>query len=167
MEAQTKVCRRCKTEKATSAFHKAKKAADGLQGFCKTCAKTAYDQWREDNRDKVNERMRNVRAEWTEERRAHSRVWQRDYNREKNRFRKYGLTKEDYLRMVDEQNGMCAICQKPYDWETSALHIDHCHVTGRVRGLLCHSCNKGLGHFYDDVANLARAVDYLKKAADV
>jgi peptide methionine sulfoxide reductase MsrB len=68
--------------------------------------------------------------------------------------------------MVEEQGGLCAICQKPYDWETSALYIDHCHTTGKVRGLLCRNCNKGLGHFFDDVANLARAIEYLKKATE-
>lgn len=164
---ETKECSRCKETKPVSEFHKATKAADGLQGFCKACAKTAYDKWREDNREAVNERMRGIRKNWTEERRQHSREWQRDYNREKSRFKKYGITKEQYLQMVEDQEGLCAICRKPYDWENSALYIDHCHTTGKVRGLLCRTCNKGLGYFHDDVAVLARAIEYLKKATEV
>lgn len=162
----TKKCSRCGEVKETTEFHKARKAADGFQGFCKVCAKVAYDKWREDNRDAVNDRMRKVRSEWTEEQRARHNAVVREYNREKNRFKKYGITKEDYLRMVDEQDGRCAICQKPYDWEQSALYIDHCHTTDKVRGLLCRSCNKGLGHFFDDVASLGRAIEYLKKATE-
>jgi hypothetical protein len=80
---------------------------------------------------------------------------------------KYGLTLEQYHEMVKAQDNLCAICQQPEmvaDHRTGiprALAVDHCHKTGKVRGLLCTHCNKGLGHFNDNVTNMARAIEYL------
>ncbi len=75
------------------------------------------------------------------------------------RFKKYGITKDDYDSMIAVVPG-CAICgfepQKEY-----GLKIDHDHVTGRVRGLLCDRCNHGLGHFKDTKKNMAAAIEYL------
>lgn len=75
-------------------------------------------------------------------------------------LRSYGLTEGDVAAMMDEQRGSCAICYRGLD----EYHcIDHCHDTGRVRGLLCRSCNVALGHFKDDPERLLRAVAYLGK----
>ncbi len=76
---------------------------------------------------------------------------------------KYGLTRERYLQMVNDQAGCCAICDKP----TTPLCVDHDHATGRVRGLICDSCNVGLGRFEDDVARLQRAASYLLQGTNV
>ena len=76
---------------------------------------------------------------------------------------KYGLTDEDYISMLSVLSG-CAICGKIPDGEfnqTSRLHIDHDHDTGRVRGLLCHGCNIGMGHFKDNAKLLLAAANYL------
>lgn len=77
----------------------------------------------------------------------------------------YGITIEDYERMFTEQAGRCAICGTHDFGAKHAKHfpVDHCHTTGRVRGLLCHSCNLGLGQFKDDPARLVSAIEYLKK----
>lgn len=69
---------------------------------------------------------------------------------------KYGLTVEQYERMVDQQGGRCAICRR-----AGRLHVDHNHNTGEVRGLLCMNCNTGIGHLGDDVEVLGRAIGYL------
>lgn len=69
----------------------------------------------------------------------------------------YGLAEEDYNTMLAEQGGNCAICDASMD----TPHVDHCHTTGKVRGLLCKLCNAGLGQFQDDTARLARAIVYL------
>jgi len=72
----------------------------------------------------------------------------------------YGITLEQYEQMLIEQDHKCAICgEKP----ERTLHTDHCHETDKVRGLLCRSCNVGLGHFKDDINRLAAAIEYLKK----
>ena len=74
------------------------------------------------------------------------------------RRRLYGLNEEEYNDMILSQNNLCAICNKPSD---KTLHIDHDHETGRIRGLLCHSCNVGIGLFKEDVDSLASAITYL------
>lgn len=77
---------------------------------------------------------------------------------------RYGISLETYQEMLARQNGLCAICHKanPNGW---ALAVDHCHVTGKVRALLCMRCNAGIGHFSDDIAQVEKALSYLKSWA--
>lgn len=74
--------------------------------------------------------------------------------------RKYGLTIENYNRMYTEQNGRCKICRKHYD----KLFVDHDHSTGKIRNLLCNTCNSGLGLFQEDPIILASAIQYLAES---
>lgn len=69
----------------------------------------------------------------------------------------YGLTKEEWLKLVKEHGGKCAICKNE-----EKLQIDHCHQTKKVRGLLCARCNKAIGLFKDDIDRVISAVEYLK-----
>jgi hypothetical protein len=80
---------------------------------------------------------------------------------------KYGVSLEEYDRMVCRQGNRCAICKsEPTDRELGAkLYIDHDHRTGKVRGLLCSDCNHGLGMFRDEIARLQQAVRYLRKGS--
>lgn len=79
--------------------------------------------------------------------------------RERHLARRYGITLEQYELMFKEQAGKCLICLMTHD----KLHIDHCHTTGRVRGLLCGSCNRALGLLKDNTAFLLQAVKYLSR----
>ncbi len=77
----------------------------------------------------------------------------------------YGITKADHDLLYEEQGGVCKICKKE-GFLSSAKHkkklaVDHDHETGRVRGLLCHNCNRGLGLFQDDPEILKNAIEYL------
>jgi hypothetical protein len=83
-----------------------------------------------------------------------------DENRGK-RIRAYGISVEEYDEMFESQNGSCWICRK--EEGVKSLCIDHDHETNQVRGLLCITCNKGLGDFQDNIEFLNRAIDYLKK----
>lgn len=74
---------------------------------------------------------------------------------------KYKIRLADYERMLDKQGGVCWICQNPP--VTKRLAVDHCHETGRVRGLLCSSCNRGLAWFIDDPNRLYFASLYLAR----
>jgi len=77
---------------------------------------------------------------------------------------KYGMTVADYDRMLSDQEGGCAICGDDGQagrW-AGLLHVDHCHSTGAVRGLLCESCNLALGKFKDDPRLLRRAAEYIQ-----
>lgn len=76
---------------------------------------------------------------------------------------RYGITWDDYDRMLEEQDGRCAICLKSDPGMGRGVwSIDHDHETGRVRGLLCGYCNTALGKFEDNIANLTRAQAYLE-----
>lgn len=81
--------------------------------------------------------------------------------------RKYGITIEDFKAMLCSQEGVCAICKEfetvKENGRVRALHVDHCHDTGKVRGLLCDSCNRGLGKFKDNPDLLDKAAQYLRK----
>ena len=71
---------------------------------------------------------------------------------------RYGITEEQYDQMLEKQNHTCAICnEKP----KGNLAVDHCHTTGKVRGLLCANCNKGLGMFKEDENRMKKAMQYL------
>lgn len=120
-------------------------------------------RYREQNR----ERLLAYGAAYREKNRVQLREWHRE-NQQKNTVRKrlapYDLTEEEFKRMLEDQNGRCLICNlRPSGKGPNAvLHIDHCHETGKVRGLLCQACNRGLGFFRDDPARLTAAVDYLR-----
>jgi hypothetical protein len=73
-----------------------------------------------------------------------------------NRLKKYSITSAQYYDMLYSHNECCHICGIKTE-----LHIDHCHATGKVRGLLCRGCNTGLGSFKDDKENLDKAIQYL------
>lgn len=76
-------------------------------------------------------------------------------------WRKYGVTPGEYMAMYAEQDGRCAICGIHESELPKRLHLDHCHDTGRVRGLLCAKCNTSLGQFEKEPERLLRAYEYL------
>jgi hypothetical protein len=79
-------------------------------------------------------------------------------------LQRYGLTEDQYQRMVEKQQHVCAICrERRPSKHDGRLVVDHCHVTGHVRGLLCDFCNWGLGNMRDRVDILQRAIQYLEK----
>lgn len=128
-----KVCVRCGESKDPSLFYKCKARKDGLGSYCKSChdAKSAGT--------KYNYELK---------RRAVLR-------------KKYGMTLESYEALLTAQDSKCAICNLDVKYHRRALNVDHCHETGRVRGLLCDDCNIALGKFKDDISSLLRAAEYL------
>lgn len=89
------------------------------------------------------------------------------YNRNSQLKYLYGISSEDYENMAKKQNYVCAICNEVRVTKRKLinqnLYVDHDHETGRVRGLLCHYCNLGLGKFQDSVSLLKSAINYLTK----
>ena len=89
---------------------------------------------------------------------------------------RYGITEEDYEKLLVQQKYSCKICgQKPDKCQTQPdkcqtqpdkpLYVDHCHQTKAIRGLLCHKCNIALGHMNDNPEQLERAAAYLRNIA--
>ena len=115
------------------------------------------------SKDRLDHRRKNLRV----------RLRYKDVWGEVNGWRKYGMDRARYTEMLDQQGGVCAICKKPPEEKIQSrgtgkvpagqrkLHVDHCHRTGKVRALLCWSCNVGLGKFGDDSQMLRAAANYL------
>lgn len=86
--------------------------------------------------------------------------YSKEVRRNEETKRRYGITIDQRDQMIKSQNGACAICEKKLGGKIMP-HIDHCHETGVIRGVLCFTCNKSLGMFGDKVSGLQRAIDYL------
>lgn len=100
------------------------------------------------------------RANRAKSRAANPEKWQEHYRRI-NLWHKFKMTIEDYDKMLEDQNGLCLICERHYSNFKLRLAVDHNHSTGKVRGLLCGSCNSGMGKLQDDVDYLQSAINYL------
>lgn len=94
-----------------------------------------------------------------------------DRYRERNplyqRLYRYGVTAEQYEALIDAQAGLCAICRTAEPGGKGGWHVDHCHETGKVRGLLCHHCNIAIGYFKDDPALIRAGIDYVARVQTV
>ena len=143
-------------------------------------------KWHEANKERVNTYMREYLKEYREKNREKLRAGHRKWyanNRERmiarNRARylekrhwvlarKYGLTLEEYEHLFKRQKGLCAICgtDKP-GGRFTILHVDHCHTTGKVRGLLCNSCNRMVGQGRDDPRIFIAAARYLTEPTGI
>lgn len=80
--------------------------------------------------------------------------------------KQYGITLDQWEKMHEEQGGVCAICkacESEKSTRYSNLAVDHCHATGRVRGLLCNACNRAVGFLQDDPARARRLAEYLEE----
>ena len=121
--------------------------------------------WYAANKERVNAERRRKRAED-----PHCNKKQRAYYAESQRKTMlkscYGISVEYYNALLARQGGKCAICREKPEGQT--LCVDHCHVTGRIRGLLCRNCNVGLGNFRDDPRRMRAGIAYLEASrADV
>jgi hypothetical protein len=127
-----KRCCRCQKQKTLDQFHSRSRNSDGLRSECIGCTREQEHKYR--NRNPEQEKF--ARLRW-----------------------KYGLSEDDYLAMIADHDGKCAIC----DGDDEELCVDHCHATGTIRGLLCQKCNAGLGMFGDKTQFLLSAIKYLEK----
>ena len=91
------------------------------------------------------------------------RIDHKEEGKKYNLKRKYNITEKQWDELYNKQNGCCAICKKPESELKKILGVDHNHKTGKVRGLLCDNCNKGLGCFKDDKDIINNASNYLKE----
>lgn len=129
-----KYCTKCNNEyPATSEYFYSRQGGKlRLQSHCKSCVKQGMLKYDKPKQDPV-------------------------YSRNRHLMVSYGITLEDYNNLLESQNNCCAICKDG----DKKLVVDHCHATGRIRGLLCHHCNVALGMFKDNKAILQEAMEYL------
>lgn len=147
----TYFCRKCQQTKPIDRFslRRATQPEYGYRSPCKDCV-NQHLRSSPENKTRRAEWMRNYRAENPDETRA-------------KQIKPYGLTLADYDRMLKEQNYGCAICGSEDNHGRLHFSIDHCHLTGKVRGLLCNLCNVGIGNLKDSIDLLEHAIEYLKK----
>jgi hypothetical protein len=137
-----KLCTKCGVEKDSGSFRRDSRNLDGLQYQCRECAaayqKLYYSEYPEKRREGILKH-------------------------------KYGLSWSTYMNMYEKQDGRCAICKKELDpiqmgkiKSPTVVNVDHDHETGEVRGLLCGTCNSGLGHFKDSEKLMLNAINYLR-----
>lgn len=147
---QFRECPKCKVQKTLESFAKNKRKPSGYNSWCKQCT----NQWAKDNQEIRSQKVKAYYEANKEEILEYKKNW--------HYLKRYNLTLEELLTMKVEQNSRCKICGK-HESETprKSLCVDHDHTTGKVRGLLCESCNQGLGLFYDNPDNLKNALEYL------
>ena len=120
--------------------------------WCKKCTQEYGINYSKANKDLISNKMKLKRKQCPEYARKH--LYKKKYN----------ITIEDYNQLLENQNNSCAICKSVFSGRGNNLFdVDHCHSTGKVRGLLCIKCNFGLGSFKDDIKALFEAINYLNK----
>ena len=119
-----RTCYKCKAEKSAEDFYVRNKISAVRHSVCKECTKERARQRHLENPDRTK-------------------------NNDLKRI--YGISLEEHTKMFDEQNGVCYLCHKPGDGRWKKLCVDHDHKTGKVRKLLCRSCNTALGQVGDNI----------------
>jgi predicted nuclease with TOPRIM domain len=158
-----KICPKCNLEKQDDEFYKSNQSKDGLRTYCKLCDNAVNKKQYEQNKP---ERLKQIQK-WSDNNKELRKAYQRknkERNRLRDRLRKYKLTVSEFSRMLKVLDDKCEICSRILDSSRKQTipHIDHDHVDNKVRGILCHSCNQILGHSYDNIAILRKAISYLE-----
>ena len=136
---QTKTCTKCSIVKQWEAFSKQGNGKHGLRSHCKACCSAAGKQRYLEFRDSYKIKGRANHLQKT-----------------------FGLTLTDFTSLLTKQKGTCAICNSNTPGGRGTWHVDHCHESGTIRGLLCMNCNQGLGRFHDNTTFLQNAINYLQ-----
>lgn len=135
IESTLRTCRRCGQEKSATDF-----ADRWSRHVCKSCYSKMGNEWSHRNPEASARHKRNHHL-----------------------LHRFGITLAEAEQMLADQDGRCTICREPIkDARGYNPHVDHDHVTGKVRGILCFHCNAGLGQFHDDCALLQAAIEYLR-----
>ncbi|MGV9425513.1 endonuclease VII domain-containing protein [Streptomyces sp. NPDC003656] len=177
IEEGVKRCPRCAELKPRAAFARNKAMRDGLQAYCRECS-AAYHQARQvakgrNVRPRVDVPNGHKYCRTCGQIKPHS-EWHRNatasdglstrckscrvvQGRQGHLKRQYGITEAERDELIASQGGVCCICLS-----APPAHVDHCHETGRVRGVLCFSCNAALGQFKDRPDVIRRAAEYVE-----
>ena len=142
---KTRVCKSCNVEKPLDQFQKKKGYKEGHIPQCFDCNRTYMRDDYHKNKDG-----------WA--------AYDYERNKDTTLRNMYGISYAEYQLMLEAQQGACAICGTTSTGKRKAFHVDHCHDTGKVRGLLCGNCNAGIGKLRDDIGLLERAIEYLKNS---
>ena len=141
-QCSDKQCQKCKIVHPVEAFTKNTRRKDNLATWCKQCRAEYAKLYRASHKEKIKNKQRDIRYKES-----------------------YGISLQDYNHILEKQGNKCACCgttqpsKSPGKWTNFC--VDHCHLTGEVRGLLCNSCNIGIGKLGDNLSGVLNAVSYL------
>ena len=152
-EQPTKKCTKCGIEKPLDKFSRRSDRPLGVISHCKECCA----KWQREGRSKYRGQWR----DWPQDKKERHMYWDRNARLK----RKFGIDSARYHEILAEQGGKCAICDSsdPGSRRNKHFHVDHCHTTGVVRGLLCAHCNTAIGSMRDSPERLRAAVAYLER----
>ncbi|RWO22804.1 endonuclease VII domain-containing protein [Mesorhizobium sp.] len=146
----TKICSSCNSEKPLSLFGRQSGYRDGHRNQCNACRSRKQAAYTKTDAGKASQKRFVSSAE-----RREKRKW-------RVRHKKYGMSRDSFSEMLLAQNGRCALCSTDKPGSRYGFCIDHCHETGRVRGILCHNCNSALGKLGDTPTSISRALAYVQ-----
>ncbi|AKL88331.1 endonuclease VII [Gordonia phage GMA6] len=147
-------CKTCNASKGAEEFPPSDRYKSGHLPSCRACYNSKARKRYADNEE--HRELRKAHA-----RKAHTKRVRTALDLRKDRLSRYGVTVTWFSQRLKRQRGRCAICRRKMPY---TLCVDHCHETGKVRGLLCISCNRGLGFFADDPKRMQRAIEYLERS---
>lgn len=150
-------CSACKQHKEITEFCKNKNSLNGIHYRCKQCQKVNWNnfvkahpnytkKYRSENKEKVLTREKNWRKVNAHKLKAYKLKG------------RYGISLEEFNNLLINQKNECKICLK----KCKILHVDHCHKTGKIRGLLCVNCNQGIGSLKEDTNIMKNAIKYIE-----
>lgn len=167
---KNKKCSICKMDKELKEFSPNKSKRSGISSYCKPCKSVYGKKWNKENQEKKRIYNKQRYSDCREQIREKQNIWYKnnsekhcDNNWKAKIKRNYGLSIEDYNNLYLKQEGKCKICERHQDDFKKRLSVDHCHKTGKIRGLLCDDCNTSLGKFRDDLKTLSNALKYLEE----
>lgn len=150
-----KRCPKCSLRKRSDSFWNNKASSDGKCTYCIPCNKEVRNAYYASH------------PEWARDLRHREYKRNREKYLARERRKAYGISNSEYQRLLIQQGNKCALCGSPErskrNGKLMQLAVDHCHTKGHVRGLLCMSCNNGLGRFRHDIPTIKRAIAYLNK----
>lgn len=167
-----KMCVRCSQYKINSDFRNNSEMKCGLHSYCRSCDREVKITYKKSIKGKLAEKKY---ASSEKGKKARKRSYDKARRENPNfktyflrsRLKKYyNITVEQFNEMFSNQLECCAICIKHQSEFNRVFAVDHCHVTGKIRGLLCYRCNQGLGNFRDNIALMYKAIEYLKQQGE-
>lgn len=151
-----KTCTKCGVEKPLDSFYRHPHAKHGRNPTCKDCHREYCRKRYESKREQICAQRREYNARRQAE--------DPSYYRGRSIRNRYGITVDEYEKLLRAQNNRCAVCERQLD-DSHRPHLDHCHVTGKIRGFLCQWCNTGLGMLNDSPERIRKLADYAEQHA--
>lgn len=151
----TMICKDCGLERIEKRYLTSTIPVTGKKYYkiiCKSCKSLREKKYNEANKEMIKRKSRKY-------------YWENpDKACDQRLKRVFGITLDEYNILLEKQGYKCKICERPTSDFKKRLHVDHCHKTGKIRGLLCYTCNSGLGYLKDSIYLLFKAIFYLKSS---